>query len=464
MKRAARLVLLVAATSFHAFATSGCALEEDVGPREAASPVGYTPPSELSAGPTGQAAPPASAAPAAPPPATAYGRDAVVVGEDESSADGPAPGSPADEYSDTDPAALTDFRSALDPYGSWRDDPTYGTVWVPSPTVVGDSFTPYVSAGHWEYDSDYVWASDYDWGWAPFHYGRWVYGGDAWEWIPGRVYSGAWVSWRYGIDDWAYVGWAPLAPLWGWRGGVAVGMGFVPYASYGFVPSANLFSPSVGTHLVMGTAVGAIAAHTQPWTSPSTGRVAAHPAVSGPPPSTLHIQSASVVRATASTAGVAQARAFARPSSAMALGARAPQGFTSSSARASVNSVSRAPYAGAGSRASYSLGQTSSAHFGGKLGSGFAGSAASAPAARSTQAYAVAERPYSGPSSAGYRSSAPSYHGAGPSYHSIGAPPSGPPAAPAGAHGGGGGGFSGGSHGGGGHSGGGGHGGGGGHR
>ena len=127
------------------------------------------------------------------------------------------------------PSALSDFRSTLEPYGTWTDDPSYGTVWVPSPSVVGPDFTPYVSAGHWAYDSDYAWVSDYDWGWAPFHYGRWVYGpGMGWEWIPGRTYAGAWVSWRYGVDDWAYVGWAPLAPTWCWRGGVAVGIGFVP--------------------------------------------------------------------------------------------------------------------------------------------------------------------------------------------------------------------------------------------
>src|SRR3984957_14695181 len=76
-----------------------------------------------------------------------------------------------DSYADTDPSALTDYRSTLDPYGTWVDDPNYGTVWVPNADQVGSDFTPYVSAGHWTYDDedDYVWISDYAWGWAPFH-------------------------------------------------------------------------------------------------------------------------------------------------------------------------------------------------------------------------------------------------------------------------------------------------------
>ncbi len=127
-----------------------------------------------------------------------------------------------DEYSDSDPSALTDFRGALDPYGSWQDDPNYGTVWTPSPSVVGDDFAPYVSGGHWTYDDydNWSWVSDYDWGWAPFHYGRWAYLGTRWGWIPGRRYAGAWVSWRTGYDGYDYLGWAPLPPAWGWRGGL----------------------------------------------------------------------------------------------------------------------------------------------------------------------------------------------------------------------------------------------------
>ena len=42
------------------------------------------------------------------------------------------------------------------------------------------------------------------------HYGRWVNTPDAgWLWVPGRVWSPAWVNWRQDDD---YVSWAPLPP------------------------------------------------------------------------------------------------------------------------------------------------------------------------------------------------------------------------------------------------------------
>lgn len=443
-----------------ALLATGCAAEDEMDAR-AEYPVGYTPPGTArTGGATAQAAALPPPPPSAPAGAPSQGQSVAVGEDDPASYDSSAQpqqgaeygaeqgqggyaaagdASGAATYDDTDPSALTDFRTTLDPYGSWQDDPTYGTVWVPSRTVVGDDFTPYVSAGHWEYDDDYVWASDYSWGWAPFHYGRWVYGGPGWEWIPGRVYAGAWVSWRYGDDEWAYVGWAPLSPLWCWRGGIAVGIGYVPYAPYAFVGRDYLFAPRVGARVVVGAGVGAIAAHTRAWTASgaggtmaSNGRLLAHPVVGGPPPGTLHIQSASVMRASTSTAGLAQARAYARPSSAVALGARAPRGYGSANAASrgfrGATPYSGSAYAGTGGRGSYSLGSSSTAgssHFGGKLGSGIIGSPGAAPAMRSAPAYSP--RPSYGygygrssaPSSfQGYRSSAPSFRSAAPSYHS----------------------------------------------
>lgn len=152
-----------------------------------------------------------------------------------------------DVYADTDPSALIDFQAVLDPYGSWVDDPTYGTVWVPSPDEVGYDFVPYQTAGHWAYDgTDYVWVSDYPWGWVPFHYGRWVFSDDfGWVWVPGRAYAPAWVDWRVGYDDWSYVGWAPTPPDYGWFGGAAIGLSFYPSVYYSYVPSRYVFDRHV---------------------------------------------------------------------------------------------------------------------------------------------------------------------------------------------------------------------------
>ena len=221
---------------------------------------------------------------------------------------------PADEYADTDPSALTDFKSTLDPYGTWADDSTYGTVWQPDPGVVGADFQPYVTAGHWDYDDDdYVWVSDFDWGWAPFHYGRWVYIADrGWSWIPGRRYAGAWVSWRVGDPDYGYVGWGPLAPSWYWRDGVAYDVGWSVPTPYVFCGRDDVFSRSLRGRTLAGPQVGVVAGHTHVYDG---GRTPAHPTV-GPPPSRYAIAMPKVRGPVAGIPGLARARAFARPSSA----------------------------------------------------------------------------------------------------------------------------------------------------
>jgi hypothetical protein len=74
----------------------------------------------------------------------------------------------------------------LDTYGTWRTDPTYGPVWVPSGVAVG--WAPY-HTGHWAYVAPWgwTWVDDAPWGFAPFHYGRWAYVGSSWAWVPGPV-------------------------------------------------------------------------------------------------------------------------------------------------------------------------------------------------------------------------------------------------------------------------------------
>lgn len=218
---------------------------------------------------------------------------------DEAAAVAPAEGEAAelddvayDESVDRDPTALADFRATLDPYGTWEDDPTYGTVWVPASTVVGDDFAPYVSAGHWGYTdaNEYVWVSDYDWGWAPFHYGRWVWiGGRGWAWIPGRVYAPAWVVWRTGYYDDYYVGWAPMPPTWYWYGGVSMSLWYVPPAPYVFCRSAFVFSPTPATVIMRGQGVGGIASHTRPYFPAQPGARGPYQLVRGPTPAEAHI-------------------------------------------------------------------------------------------------------------------------------------------------------------------------------
>ncbi|HEY8039855.1 MAG TPA: DUF6600 domain-containing protein [Polyangiaceae bacterium] len=275
----------------------------------ACDPADEGPPPMTAQNPDMTAAPP-DAPPAAPAPEGAddgmYASGEYAIGED------------TDSYDDNDPAALTDFRGALEGHGTWVDDSTYGTVWVPSSAEVGPDFVPYQTAGHWAYDDDYVWVSDYSWGWAPFHYGRWVYvDGRGWVWVAGRVYRGAWVAW--GVDDgYGYVGWYPLAPPFFWYGGIAVGYSFYVGPRWVYCPRGEVFSPVVGTRVVAGAAAGPIAARVH-------GYVPATPGVAGPPPQRLGYSAAQVPHPSGTkAAGVARAQQFARPSTAQALGARAP--------------------------------------------------------------------------------------------------------------------------------------------
>ncbi len=131
------------------------------------------------------------------------------------------------------------FDETLSPYGEWVD--ADGTrVWRPSAAVVGEDFQPYATNGQWV-SSDYGWyfQSDFSWGWAPFHYGRWAmdpnYG---WIWVPGTVWAPAWVDWRSGGG---YIGWAPLPPI-GWS---VVVQPWRPY--WCFVPVAH-FSGNFWAH------------------------------------------------------------------------------------------------------------------------------------------------------------------------------------------------------------------------
>ena len=105
-----------------------------------------------------------------------------------------------------------EFRTALEPYGTFQRVARWGDVWVPN--NVPRNWRPY-TVGRWVQSNDYGWYWDSDqseaaWGWVTFHYGRWVWTDEVgWAWIPGRDWGPAWVDWRRGSR---YVGWAPLPP------------------------------------------------------------------------------------------------------------------------------------------------------------------------------------------------------------------------------------------------------------
>jgi hypothetical protein len=93
--------------------------------------------------------------------------------------------------------------------GNWYQVADYGYVWQPDAATNPD-WRPYTD-GYWAYtDVGWTWVSYEDFGWATYHYGRWVRLEDyGWCWVPGYEWGPAWVSWRTGGN---YVGWAPLPP------------------------------------------------------------------------------------------------------------------------------------------------------------------------------------------------------------------------------------------------------------
>jgi hypothetical protein len=106
----------------------------------------------------------------------------------------------------------------LDDNGDWRDDSNYGHVWFP--TRVDAGWAPY-HEGHWAWISPWgwTWVDDSSWGYAPFHYGRWVSVGGRWGWVAGpvavrAVYAPALVVFIGGGPGGfgGNVGWFPLGP------------------------------------------------------------------------------------------------------------------------------------------------------------------------------------------------------------------------------------------------------------
>ena len=103
----------------------------------------------------------------------------------------------------------------LDDAGTWQDDAEYGPVWYPA--GLATDWAPY-RYGHWAWIEPWgwTWVEREPWGYAPFHYGRWVYARSRWGWLPGPVvlrpyYAPALVVFVSG-SQWGAQAWFPLGP------------------------------------------------------------------------------------------------------------------------------------------------------------------------------------------------------------------------------------------------------------
>ena len=114
------------------------------------------------------------------------------------------------------PAVVSAITGAaeLAAYGRWAKAADYGDVWYPN---VSADWVPYRN-GYWGWVEPWGWSwiGDEDWGFAPFHYGRWAVIDNRWAWMPEAVgepiapiYAPALVAFFTTGDLCA---WVPLAP------------------------------------------------------------------------------------------------------------------------------------------------------------------------------------------------------------------------------------------------------------
>jgi hypothetical protein len=141
----------------------------------------------------------------------------------------------------------------LDTHGEWSSTVEYGTVWYPRTTIA--NWEPY-RHGQWRWVDPWgwTWFDDARWGFAPFHYGRWVQIGPRWAWVPGprgprQLYAPALVGFagtpaprppNFNRHRTPGTDWFPLAPGQPWRPGFGGGPRDPGHGNLGLPPPAPL--------------------------------------------------------------------------------------------------------------------------------------------------------------------------------------------------------------------------------
>jgi len=106
-------------------------------------------------------------------------------------------------------------------FGTWSTGPGGLRLWTPTKLPAG--WQPYQEgAWSWKQPWGWTWVDDQPWGFAPFHYGRWLRAKGRWAWTPGQwgsarpVFAPALVGWiggpALGVDGGPGIGWVALAP------------------------------------------------------------------------------------------------------------------------------------------------------------------------------------------------------------------------------------------------------------
>lgn len=128
-------------------------------------------------------------------------------------------------------------------------------VWKPSPDLavsvgtnpVQSHYTPY-SNGQWlNTDAGWYFKAPTPAEEITSHYGRWVSSpGFGWVWVPGRVWSPAWVDWR---ENENYIAWAPIPPG-GYIVNNIVSTPTIEYDSYVVVEKRYFIEPLIYSYII----------------------------------------------------------------------------------------------------------------------------------------------------------------------------------------------------------------------
>ena len=142
--------------------------------------------------------------------------------------------------------SIQEFMRDLNAYGDWFTMGEWGWAWQPHD--ISPWWVPYTE-GEWSYTtSGPYWTSYKPYGWAVFHYGRWMLVEErGWVWIPDTTWGPGFVCWREGKG---YLGWAPMPPDRPHSMGAASGECSVPPEGWSFILARSAFFRNVEPYIL----------------------------------------------------------------------------------------------------------------------------------------------------------------------------------------------------------------------
>ena len=126
-------------------------------------------------------------------------------------------------------------------YGEWLWDKYLGYVWRPflnDRSHPGGEWMPYYHGRWTSVQGALFWVPSEPWGWVPYHLGIWMWNKKkGWLWIPGSVFSPAWVDWSY---HHGYFCWRPWS-ITDWYSYGVYQDGYFPYFAHLIHPDDDPF-------------------------------------------------------------------------------------------------------------------------------------------------------------------------------------------------------------------------------